>query len=153
MSGSHRASRPGSRTHAEAAFRRALAPQTIMDYYQHDGATTFRFQLAGDLAGPGVMDLEHAWQTATSIMDGKQLVLDVSNVTGADAMGMQLLKRMLGSGARLVSAEPPASPDLLRSLGAPVAFKPRLQPARNLRGWIRGIFGRDSNPVNPRPKR
>lgn len=124
-----------------------------MDYYQHDGATTFRFQLAGDLAGPGVTDLEHAWQTARSIMDGKQLVLDVSDVTGADATGMQLLKRMLGSGARLISAEPPASPDLLRSLGAPVAFKPRLQPARNLRGWIRGIFVRESSPANLGPNR
>jgi ABC-type transporter Mla MlaB component len=124
-----------------------------MDYYQHDGATTFRFQLAGDLAGPGVMDLEHAWQTATSIMHDKQLVLDVSDVTGADATGMQLLKRMLSSGARLVSAEPPASPDLLRSLGAPVAFKPRPQPARNLRGWIRGIFVRGSSPANLGPNR
>jgi ABC-type transporter Mla MlaB component len=124
-----------------------------MDYYQHDGATTFRFQLAGELAGPGVTDLEHAWQTATSIMQEKQLVLDVSDVTGADATGLQLLKRMLGSGARLVSAEPPASPDLLRSLGAPVAFKPRLRPSRNLRDWIRGILVRSANPATLRPNR
>jgi ABC-type transporter Mla MlaB component len=106
-----------------------------MDYYQHDGANTFRFQLAGELAGPGVTDLEHAWQTATSIMRDKQLLLDVSDVTGADATGMRLLQRMLGSGARLVSAEPPASPELLRSLGAPIDFKRRPQPARSL--WRR----------------
>jgi ABC-type transporter Mla MlaB component len=113
-----------------------------MDYYQHDGATTFRFQLAGELAGPWVTDLEHAWQTASSIMRGKQLVLDVSDLTGADSLGLQLLRRMLGAGARLVSAEPPASPDLIRSLGAPIAFKPRPRPARNAWGWAHRILGR-----------
>lgn len=111
-----------------------------MDYYQHDGATTFRFQLAGELTGPWVTDLEHAWQTATSIMRDKQLVLDVSDLTGADATGVQLLHRMLRAGARLVSAEPPASPSLLRLLGVPVAFTPREHPSRSLRSWIRGIF-------------
>jgi ABC-type transporter Mla MlaB component len=113
-----------------------------MDYYQHDGATTFRFQLAGDLTGPWVTDLEHAWQTASSIMRGKQLVLDVSDLTGADSLGLQLLRRMLGAGARLVSAEPPASPDLLRSLGAPVDFKPRPQPVHTMWSWAQRILGR-----------
>jgi ABC-type transporter Mla MlaB component len=131
-----------NRAQMETVFWRTPAPNLIMDYYQHDGATTFRFQLAGELTGPGVTDLEHAWQTATSIMRDKQLVLDVSDLTGADAPGIQLLKRMLGSGARLVATEPPASPSLLQSLGAPVVFKPRPRPSRSLRGWIRGMFGR-----------
>lgn len=113
-----------------------------MDYYQHDGATTFRFQLAGELAGPWVTDLEHAWKTASSIMGGKQLVLDLSDLTGADAPGVQLLKRMLGSGARLISAEPPASPDLLESLGAPVAFTPRPRPAPRLWSWAERLLSR-----------
>jgi ABC-type transporter Mla MlaB component len=111
-----------------------------MDYYQHDGATTFRFQLTGELSGPGVTDLEHAWQTASSIMHDKQLVLDVSDVTGADATGMQLLQRMLGAGGRLVSAKPPASPELLRSLGAPVTYKPLPKTSRSLWHWALGIF-------------
>lgn len=114
----------------------------MMDYYQHDGATTFRFQLAGDLAGPGVIDLEHAWQTATSIMRNKQLVVDVSDVTSADATGMQLLKRMLKAGASLVSAQPPASPGLLDSLGAPVTFKPRVQAPGGLWHSLRNFFSR-----------
>ncbi len=113
-----------------------------MDYYQHDGATTFRFQLAGELAGPWVTDLEHAWQTASSIMRGKQLVLDLSDLTGADVPGVQLIKRMLGSGARLVSAEPPASLDLLRSFGVPVAFTPRPQPSRSIWSWAHKVLSR-----------
>ena len=111
-----------------------------MDYYQHDGVTTFRFQLAGELTGPWVTDLEHAWLTATSIMRNKQLVLDLSDLTGADAPGVQLLQRMLLSGARLVSDEPPAAPELLDSLGAPIVFKRRAEPARSPWRWLRGIL-------------
>jgi ABC-type transporter Mla MlaB component len=107
-----------------------------MDYYQHDEATTFRFQLAGELAGPWVTDLEHAWQTASSITLHKQLVLDLSDLTGADVPGVQLLQRMLGSGAKRVSAEPPASPGLLNSLGVPISFKPHPQNSRSLWGWF-----------------
>ena len=113
-----------------------------MDYYQHDGTTTFRFQLVGELAGPWVTDLEHAWQTANSIMRDKQLVLDVSDLTGADAPGVRLLQSMLKAGARLVSAEPPTWPALLQSLGSPIDFKPRPRPSRNPWGWIREILGR-----------
>lgn len=128
----------GMHSDAEGGRRRR---EGSMDYYQHDGVTTFRFQLAGELSGPWVTDLEHAWQTATSIMRGKQLVLDVSDLTAADPPGVQLLRRMLGSGAKLISAEPPASPDLIRALGAPVAFTPRLRPERDLWGRLRRIFG------------
>lgn len=113
-----------------------------MDYYQHDGATSFRFQLAGELAGPWVTDLDHAWKTASSIMRDKQLILDLSDLTGADSKGVQLLQRMLHSGASLTSAEPPASPELLRSLGAPVCFTPRRVPAWSLGVWIQRILGR-----------
>jgi len=113
-----------------------------MDYYQHDGATTFRFQLAGELAGPGVTDLEHAWKTASSIMDGKQLIVDVSKVTGADPIGLQLLRRMLGAGARLVSAEPPGTAEWLRSLGAPVAYTPRPQPEHSFWSKLRHALSR-----------
>lgn len=126
----------------ETASRWMRAPLSTMDYYQHDGATSFRFQLAGDLAGPCVTDLEHAWHTASSIMTGKQLVVDVSDLTSADVPGVQLLQSMLKSGAQLVSAQPPASPDLLRTLGAPISFRPRLQAPKSLWAWIRAAFAR-----------
>lgn len=75
-------------------------------------------------------------------MRDKQLILDLSDLTGADSKGVQLLQRMLRSGASLISAEPPASPELLSSLGAPVCFTPRRTAAWSLGSWIRQIFGR-----------
>ena len=92
-----------------------------MDIYQHDSATTFRFVLRGDLAGPHVLELEHAWTTARSVLENKKLVVDVSGISDADGPGAELLHRMRDSGARLTAALPPQSEELLRSLGVPVA--------------------------------
>ena len=119
---------------------RTSAPHSMMDYYQHDFGTTFRFQLAGELAGADVSELEHAWQTATSIMHDKQLILDVSGLTGVDGPGVQLIQRMFGSGALVVSSEQPVSRGLLRSLGVPVGVSVHPRRSRNLRSWVLGIL-------------
>lgn len=92
-----------------------------MDMYQHDSATMFRFVLRGELNGDRVQDLEHAWNTAKSILAGKELVVDISGMTNADPSGVALLSRMRASGARLAAALPPESDEILRSLGVPVA--------------------------------
>jgi len=92
-----------------------------MEMYQHDSATLFRFVLRGDLAGAVVQELEHAWTTAKSILDGKELAVDVSGITNADESGVALLSRMRESGARLTAALPPASEQFLRCLGLPAA--------------------------------
>jgi len=119
---------------------RSSAPHSLMEYYQHDGGTIFRFQLAGDLAGAVAMDLEHAWQTAMSIMRGRQLVLDVSGLTGVDSAGIQLIQRMFESGALVVSSEPSAAPDLLLSLGIPIGYSGHAQRSLSLRSRIFGIL-------------
>jgi hypothetical protein len=91
-----------------------------MKIYLHDSANTFQFVLRGALAGSCVLDLEQAWTTARSILDGKELVVDLSGTTDADESGVNLLSRMRASGARLTVALPPKSEGLLRSLGLPV---------------------------------
>ncbi len=92
-----------------------------IDIYQHDSATIFRFILRGDLAGQHVLELEHAWTTARSILEDKELVVDVSGISDADGEGVELLHRMRDAGARLTAALPPQSEEFLRSLGIPVA--------------------------------
>ncbi len=92
-----------------------------MDMYQHDSATAFRFVLRGCLAGDPVQQLEHAWTTARSILDGKRLEVDLSGIANADESGVDLLRRMRDSGARLTAALPPVSEAFLQRLGLPVA--------------------------------
>lgn len=92
-----------------------------MDIYQHDRATMFQFVLRGELSGERVPELEHAWTTANSILAGKELVVDVSGVAGADPSGVDLLRRMRAAGAHLTATLPPESGEFLQSLGVPMA--------------------------------
>lgn len=93
----------------------------MMELHQHDGPEAFRFVLGGDLAGAAVEELAQAWATATSILKGKELIVDVSAVTDADAAGVDLLIRMRDTGARLIAALPAVSRSLVRSLGITAA--------------------------------
>jgi hypothetical protein len=74
-----------------------------MDVYLHDSSTALRFVLRGELAGGDAQDLEHAWTTANSVLGSRELVVDVSAVTDADAGGRELLSRMRQSGARVTA--------------------------------------------------
>jgi hypothetical protein len=75
----------------------------LMDIYLHDSSTALRFVLRGDLAAGDVRGLEHAWTTANSILGSKELVVDISGVTDADAGGRELLTRMRQAGARVTA--------------------------------------------------
>lgn len=91
-----------------------------LSVYQHDGPAVFRFEVTGLLDGSVVEELEHAWITAASVLAGKELVLDISALTGSDDAGIRLLARMRTAGARII---PPArldSPELARALGLQV---------------------------------
>lgn len=74
------------------------------------GSSAFRFVLRGSLDGLWVRELEHAWISATSVLKAKELIIDVSGLTGADEHGLKLLSRMQESGARLTGGAPPGSP-------------------------------------------
>lgn len=82
----------------------SLTGYTPMDMHQHDRATMFEFVLRGELTGHRVVDLEHAWDTAKSILAGKELVVDIAGIVRADPAGVELLCRMRESGARLAAA-------------------------------------------------
>ena len=98
--------------------------------YQHDSAASFEFVLSGNLTGDRVADLEHAWITARSVLERKELVVDVSGLTEADPFGLDLLARMRESGARLTATLPPESRELLQFLGIRAAA-PSDQFSRN----------------------
>jgi len=59
-----------------------------------------RLGLAGKLAGPWVAETENAWQ---AVRDGKQIEVDLTQVTSIDDAGRRLLKKMVCSGALLIA--------------------------------------------------
>ena len=110
-----------------------------MQMYLNDSVKIFEFVLRGELTGDAVRSLEQAWITATSILNGKEVLVDVAALTAADAGGIELLCRMTGSGARLRAALPPHSEEFLRSLGVLVAAPPRGGSRQRILG-LRRLF-------------
>ena len=93
--------------------------QIAMQMYQHDSSDMFRIVLIGELGESGVRQLRWAWETAKSILRGKELSVDVSAVTKADPTAVDLLSRMRESGARITAARQPECEELLRLFDNP----------------------------------
>src|ERR1700722_3570644 len=60
-----------------------------------------RLELAGRLCGPWVSETERAWHSAWCT--GKEIEVDMSEVTGVDDAGRELLAAMHRAGARLIA--------------------------------------------------
>jgi hypothetical protein len=66
----------------------------------HQDGTQCRLELAGRLCGPWVGETERVWRSAPS--SGKEIEVDMTEVTGIDAAGRELLAAMHRAGARLI---------------------------------------------------
>jgi hypothetical protein len=92
----------------DRAFRVESMTRETLSYYMHDGSAAFRFELAGSLSAEGVRDLEQAWRTASSVIAGRDLIVDITYVTAIDDGGRELLHKWHAHGARLVVISPEA---------------------------------------------
>ena len=63
----------------------------------HNDDTKCRLELAGKLAGPWVAETEKVWRSAPC--SGKEIELDMREVTGVDEAGRKLLAAMHKAGA------------------------------------------------------
>ena len=66
----------------------------------HDESAAFRFELAGDLSQDTARDLEQARQTASSVIGGRCLIVDITHLTSIDAGGRELLAEWHALGAQ-----------------------------------------------------
>jgi len=74
-----------------------------LQYYMHDGPTAFRFELAGNLDYESVPRLDQDWQTASSAIGDRRLIVDMTFVTAIDEKGGVLLRRWHQEGAGLIA--------------------------------------------------
>jgi hypothetical protein len=105
---------------------------SALNFYMHDGPKTFRFELAGNLAGAEVRKLDQAWRTAASTIGDKILAVDLTFLTSADEKGRDLVARWWRAGAHFV-ANSPVSRNLVESItGMPyLAADPAVGPTFN----------------------
>ena len=83
-------------------------PSGDFRYYMHDGTDAFSFELAGRLSDEGARELQQSWQTASSMIGDRSLIVDLSYVTGVDIAGQKLLRGWHDQGAQLVAKSPQA---------------------------------------------
>ena len=103
----------------------------------------FRFVLRGELDAVSLRELQHAWETASSVTTNKAVVVDVTGLTTADPAGMELLTRMRRSGARFTAAVRTGREELFRSLEVLSSLPEdsggsRTRSWRKLLGLVRG---------------
>ena len=78
----------------------ALKPAMLRIMLHQDG-TQYRLELAGRLCGPWVGETERVWRSASC--SGKEIEVDMRQVTGVDTAGRELLAAMHHAGARLIA--------------------------------------------------
>src|SRR5713226_720564 len=105
-----------------------------LNYYLHDGSGEFRIQLAGHLSQGNARDLEEAWRTASSTIDGKCLIVDLSHVTSIDVSGRELLDKWHTQGARLVVNSSAAQARIQVMTGVAITL---LAPIPKSSTWLR----------------
>ena len=105
-----------------------------LDYYIHDHSDALRFAIAGDLSGPGVASLDQAWRTASSVLRGRVLVIDLASVCDAENDGRDLLVRWHRSGARIRARSAESRAFVEGVLGVPISM------LVGKRGWRQGLI-------------
>ena len=103
-----------------------------LQYYMHDGPSAFRFELAGDLDGDGARHLDQDWRTASSVIDGRTLIIDMTFVTQIDKAGRELLARWHRDGAQIVAKSKQSRELAEMALGKQLEVPPRvMRPAQD----------------------
>ncbi len=103
----HRSSHPAESPPAAATRSRERRERfkelRMLKINMRTEAGVMTFELEGRLAGPWVKELELCWRSAASTQRIYPVRVDLSSVTFIDAEGKDLLGRMYGEGAELVT--------------------------------------------------
>jgi hypothetical protein len=93
--------------------------EQALEYFMHYGPSAVRFELAGDLNDEGACQLDQDWRTASAVIGDRALIVDLTFLTGAEAMGRTLLARWYAAGAQLI-----AQSNVSRKLAEAIIGKP-----------------------------
>ena len=99
-----------------------MAPRGLR-YYLHDEVKAFRFHLCGSLLQNNAEELEQVRQTASSVLHGRPLIVDVTRVESVDGAGRDLMARWYGLGAQFVVSTPKAKARVESITGAPINLR------------------------------
>ena len=119
-----------------------------LDYYIYDGSDAFRLKITGDLCGPGVASLDQAWRTASSILRGRLLGIDLVSLGAADEYGCGLLVSWHRIGAKIIARSQESRTIAETIIGVPI---PLLEPKPRWRQQLSEFLLRRSTAAAGKP--
>ena len=102
-------------------------------YYMHDEFAAFRLLLIGDLSQGSAAELDEARQTASSIFNGRPVIVDLTGIDSMDNAGRELITKWHGLGAQLAVTTPEAQARIQSMTNMPIVFL----EARRRSKWLR----------------
>lgn len=107
----------------------------------HDRADELRIEIHGDFSGSCVRDTSATWRASLPDATHRRLTVDISEVSGCDAEGQELLREMYRHGTQFAAGNPVAL-DLLnkittargdKTVSIPDRIQNRISMTRSLR--------------------
>src|SRR3954453_17239019 len=105
-------------------------------YYMHDEFATFRITLIGNLSQHSTAELDQARQTASSILNGRALIVDLTRIDSVDDAGRELIARWHGLGAQFVVTTPEAGARIQPLTKMQIVLLEKKRPYKWLRARI-----------------
>src|SRR6266404_6737133 len=102
-------------------------------YYMHDEFAAFRLLLIGDLSQGSTTELDEARQTASSIFNGRPLIVDLTGIDTVDKAGRELIAKWHGLGTQLVVTTPEAQVRIQSMTNMPIVLLAKKRPSK----WLR----------------
>jgi ABC-type transporter Mla MlaB component len=91
-------------------------------YYMHDEFAAFRLRLIGDLSQGRTAELDEARHTASSIFNGRPLIVDLTGIESVDTAGRELIAKWHDLGAKLVVTTAKAQRRIQSMTDIPIGF-------------------------------
>jgi anti-anti-sigma regulatory factor len=76
----------------------------MLTVYLHDGAQAVLFRLVGEFEGESSLEFAHSWETVSSVLDGRRIIVDLAGVSKVDERGRELLRQVHSLGASFITA-------------------------------------------------
>jgi hypothetical protein len=96
-------------------------------YRIHDRTDEFRVEIVGRFAGGCVQEVRTAWQDSLKRTLSRQVIVNLTRVSGYDLEGQQLLQEMHRHGTQFAAGTPDALV-LLQEISTPPERRPLLTP-------------------------
>ena len=109
-----------------------------MAIYIHDEAAQLRLRITGDLDERAAKELASCWTTASSVVGHRKIVVDLTGLVTAEALGRRFLEALHQEGVEFLAKSEFQTQLIAGLTGKLVSDGPQ---ERRVGRWLKGVFG------------